>query len=88
MNKCLIITSKEDPHTDYIIDIINTNGFGERVIRLNTEDFVENCTVHFNGRIASIYLKDSNKEIFSNDLYSVWYRRPKKIKYNGNCFWR
>lgn len=84
MNNCLIITSKEDPHTDYIIDIINSNGFGDRVIRLNTEDFVDNCKVHFNGKIASIYLKDSNKEIHSNELYSVWYRRPKKIKYKNS----
>ncbi len=76
----LIITSKDDAHADHIIKLFNSKGLGDKIIRLNTEDFVNNCVVSFDGRKFEILIKDSNRKVLSEKIKSVWYRRPKDFK--------
>lgn len=78
---CLVITSRDDPHADYLISKINEHGLAQNVVRLNTEDFAVNCKVSFDGHTARIHILDSDKVIISDCIYSVWYRRPKKVEY-------
>lgn len=82
-NKVLVVSSKDDLHADYIIDKCNSYGKGRSIIRLNTEDFLSNCKVSFNGERFKIKIKDSEKEFFDSEIFSVWIRRPKPIKASG-----
>lgn len=83
MNYTLIITSKEDAHADYLIEKINARNLTSRTIRLNTEDFVENCSYSFDCKTINLKIKDSKKSFKIIDIKTVWYRRPKKINYNN-----
>lgn len=74
--KLFIVTSKDDSHADHVISRLNDTGRAELVVRLNTEDFVDNCEVCFDGQDFHLLLKDSEKEICSDEIQSVWYRRP------------
>jgi len=79
-NKDIIfITSKDDEHTDYMIEYFNKNFPEVSVIRLNTEDFATNCKVSFNGSKVIIEIFDSGKVIDSDNVKSVVFRRPKDI---------
>lgn len=78
-NKSLIITSKDDAHSDFMIHKSNSLGFGDRVVRLNTEDFNDNCIVSFRDGDFSVYIKDSGRELNSGEIMSVWFRRPQEI---------
>jgi glutathione synthase/RimK-type ligase-like ATP-grasp enzyme len=77
--KSLIVTSKDDSHADHVIAKINDVGNGELVIRLNTEDFINNCKVSFDGKDFRLLIKDSQRELHSPEIRSVWYRRPVDI---------
>ena len=80
MGKALIITSKNDEHADYIINLMNIRGYSDSVIRLNTEDFRNNVKYTFNGNSFHIHIVDSGKDFYDSDICSVWYRRPLKEK--------
>lgn len=79
-SKLLVITSKDDGHADYVINILNQTGRGDQVVRLNTEDFMHNVEVAFNGDHYRITILDSQKEICSPEIKSVWFRRPKPFE--------
>ncbi len=79
-NKLLIVTSKDDAHADYIIFRCNEMGYGDRIIRLNTEDFLTNVLVHFDGSSFQLHIRDSGRFLISDEVYSVWYRRPKDFQ--------
>lgn len=74
--KLLIVTSKDDSHADHVITKLNDSGQAELVVRLNTEDFVDNCEMCFDGQEFTLLLKDSARKLCSTELKSVWYRRP------------
>lgn len=78
-NKLLIITNKDDPHSDYLIHKINSQGNAEFVIRLNTEDFAQNSKFSFDGFEKKIYLVDSDKLFSFDEIKSIWYRRPATV---------
>lgn len=80
MKKVLIITSKNDEHADYIINLMNIRGLADRVIRLNAEDFRENVIYSFDGKKFRIKILDSGKEFVDTEICTVWYRRPIKNK--------
>lgn len=75
----LIITSKDDAHADHIIQSASAMGWDDRTIRINTEDFALNSSVLFDGSTFSISLRDSGRSFHSNEVASVWFRRPKEI---------
>lgn len=79
--KVLVVTSKDDAHADYVISKANSLGLGERLVRLNTEDFLENAEVTFREKRFSIKLRDSRRFLDSAEIFSVWYRRPKEVNY-------
>jgi len=81
-NKLLIITSKDDGHADFMINMLNERGLDQQVIRLNTEDFVHNCDVLFDGEAVEILIKDSGRAFHSSEIKAVWYRRPKELEIN------
>jgi len=74
----LIITSKDDVHTDFIINKLNANGLEDKVVRFNTEDFTNNCLLTYTNETSILYFLDSNRDIKSENILSVWYRRPKE----------
>lgn len=78
-NKALIITSKDDAHADYVIDKANGLELGNKLIRLNTEDFNQNCTISFKDGEFFVHIKDSDRYFSSSEVLSVWFRRPKDI---------
>lgn len=75
----LIISSKNDVHTDVIIDKLNKIGFGDKVVRFNTEDFMTNCLLTYKTDNSYLHFKDAEKRIHTKNLISVWYRRPKEF---------
>lgn len=83
-NKILIITSLDDSHADYIIKALNESGHAQDVIRLNTEDFVFNCDVIFDGSSVDVKIRDSKRHFNSKSIKSVWYRRPDDFKISSS----
>jgi glutathione synthase/RimK-type ligase-like ATP-grasp enzyme len=83
-NNIVIITSKDDVHTDSLIKHFQAKSSNYNIIRINTEDFALNSTVSFEGDNVSIKLHDSDKFVNSKDILSVWFRRPKPILSNHN----
>ena len=79
-NSILIITCQNDVHSDKVIETLYKKGHKNKVVRLNTEDFLENCEVCFNGFESQIFLKDSKRIIHTNYIKTVWYRRPSNVK--------
>ncbi len=78
-NKTLVITSCEDPHCDFVINKFNEQGLNDKIIRLNTEHFLNNAEIVFTNNAFKIYLKDSQRNFLSDEILTVWFRRPKKI---------
>jgi hypothetical protein len=78
-NYVLVLTCKIDPHADEVIERVYQKGYGDRLIRLNTEDFLYNCQVIFNGKETVIEIADSEKSISSESIATVWYRRPSPV---------
>jgi hypothetical protein len=83
-DKILIVTSLDDAHADYIINILNERGLREKVIRLNTENFIDNCIVSFTESNVEIEIKDSKRAIKLDEICSVWFRRPKDFLIQHN----
>jgi glutathione synthase/RimK-type ligase-like ATP-grasp enzyme len=83
-DKILVITSKDDSHADYVISKLNSAQLDDRVVRLNTEDFLFNCEVFFDGSQFELYIRDSKRRLRSSEVCSVWYRRPKEITTPGD----
>lgn len=79
----LIITSKDDGHSDHVIAKLNERGLKECVVRLNTEDFARNSKVTFKDDIATVELIDSHRGFTTSEVGSVWFRRPKEIEVNS-----
>lgn len=82
----LIVTHKEDPHPNRVIDYILKNG--SSVFRLNTEelltDYTLNCNVTQNSINFFINTLDGLHDINLNDCSSVWIRRAfAPNQYNG-----
>lgn len=76
----LIVTSKDDPHSDHVIARLNQIGRDESVVRLNTEDFAANCVYWISEKGFEFRLRDSGKVFTHETVKSVWYRRPEKIR--------
>ena len=62
-DKILVITSKDDPHADFIIDKINISGLDKTVVRFNTEDFITNCSFTYQNEFGSLHFSDSDKSL-------------------------
>lgn len=75
--KTLFVTSIDDSHSDFIINALNEKGKGKNVVRLNTENFIENCIVSFTEQHFTIQIKDADRTLRSDEIFSVWFRRPK-----------
>lgn len=82
MGKVLIITNKNDPHTDYVLPKLQETGVS--VYRLNTEDISSG----FDLMIDPQHPKKSNinfyvaGKVFFHEISGVWYRRPIHPKIN------
>lgn len=76
----LIITNKEDVTTDFIIKHLEENEF----YRFNTEDFIHrvNITIDISNNRFFLHDKIDNKIINSDDIFSIYYRRPKFPNFN------
>lgn len=83
-DKTLFITSLDDSHSDYIINILNKAEKSENVIRINTESFISNCQTSFTENDFEINIQDSKRKITKNEIFSVWFRRPKEFLFNTN----
>lgn len=83
-NKILVITSKDDSHSDHVITCFNESGRSDEIIRLNTEDFVHNCEVSFDGKSVETTILDSGRNFDSSEIKSVWFRRPQELQINTN----
>ncbi|MDR3409488.1 MAG: hypothetical protein P4L87_00835 [Formivibrio sp.] len=79
-DKILVVTCRDDPHADHVIEELNYRKLGDHVVRLNTEDFIGNCDVVFNDGVSSIRILDSGRMVDTTSIRSVWYRRPGELK--------
>ncbi len=77
----LVITNKYDPHVDLVMARMYDEGLGDRVVRLNTEDFIFKTRYAFDGREFCVSILDSGRHFCSSQVRAVWYRRPVPILY-------
>lgn len=82
--KCLIVTSKDDMHADYVIERCIDLGIADKIVRFNTEDTLSTCIFDLTEKSFSLEIQESNKFISNEDILSVWYRRPAKPILNSN----
>lgn len=74
--RLLVVTNRhDDAHADALFRRYAQIG-RNRAIRLNTEDFLQNAKVSFDGENFRIFLKDSGILFTSQEIGAVWYRRP------------
>ena len=78
-SKILIITNKDDIHADAVIARAKERQFDNETIRINTEDFNRNCLVSFKNFEFNVAIEDSNRSFCSEEVKTVWYRRPSSI---------
>jgi hypothetical protein len=84
MNQILVITSKNDPHADYVIEKFSNKVYRQcekntfDIVRLNTEDLLTNLEIYINPKLNQVHIKiiDSGKIIDGDKVISVWFRRP------------
>jgi glutathione synthase/RimK-type ligase-like ATP-grasp enzyme len=76
----LIVTSKDDSHADVLIDRMNSSDRSGDVVRLNTEDFPRNGSFSIGQDSFRLTLKDSGRSVGSDQISTVWYRRPKELE--------
>jgi glutathione synthase/RimK-type ligase-like ATP-grasp enzyme len=77
--RVLIVTCKEDPHSDVVIRKMNE--IGVPLLRLNSEDFPKETVVsvqldHADRWTGSFQFIHSKRTLQFDDLRSIWYRRP------------
>lgn len=82
MTKILVITNKDDPHTDYVLPKMEEHGLD--VYRLNTEDISKafDLTLNLENLHQSHINFHISGKLFLDDVNGVWYRRPIQPKLN------
>lgn len=86
-SKCiLIISNKGDVTTDLVVKRLYQLDVPFK--RFNTEDFPQNvrCTIKVNNIDNEISISNENWELTSNDIKSIWYRRPKLPEFSNVSF--
>jgi len=81
-DKILIITEKDDIHASELIDFFNSRGMNQKLIRLSIEDFQTNVKAFFDGYGFQIKILDSGRVFSSEEIMSVWFRKPIDTKAN------
>jgi glutathione synthase/RimK-type ligase-like ATP-grasp enzyme len=80
----IIASQMIDPHADTVIEILNFRG--RNIVRMNYNEFPENLGVsmHVNQTNSnlSIFLMHNGKEVNSDEITSIWWRRPGKFEFN------
>lgn len=82
----LIITNKQDVHIECVTNHFDTYKKNSKLkpiewVRINVEDFAKNIDLNINMNLSesNIYIKDSKKYFYLNDIQCVWYRKPEPI---------
>ena len=83
--KLLIITGKHDTHADYIINLLRQMGMNDYIVRLNTEDFLDNVEIVFRDGEFLMHIKDSGRSFDNADIGCVWYRKPEEVIIPDEC---
>ncbi len=74
MKKVLIITNKEDVHTDLVLRELERRY--QSVIRFHPDEFPTRMQITYRDEGASVAITDSMKSFEVEEITSVWYRRP------------
>lgn len=75
MNKILILTNKEDIHTDLVIRELRRRD--KQVIRLHPDEFPTRIRMSYQNNLVKITISDAQITFDSSEIQSVWYRRPR-----------
>lgn len=71
----LILTNKQDIHADLVLREIQRRG--RKIIRFHPDEFPRNMTISVSEERSCISLKDPNISFTTEEIRSVWYRRPR-----------
>jgi len=84
MNTILILTNKDDGHSDLVIEHLRE--FNAEFVRFNTEDFPENIKleIRINGNKFDGNLLFNERSVNLSEIKSVWFRRPIKPNWKEN----
>jgi glutathione synthase/RimK-type ligase-like ATP-grasp enzyme len=82
----LIISNKGDITTDLVVKRLYQRDISFR--RFNTEEFPQNvsCLIKLNNGDNQFSITTANWELSSNDIKSIWYRRPKNPDFTNISF--
>lgn len=77
MKKVLVVTNRNDPHADAVIDLL-----GNSVLRLNTDEilneFHSDIIISNQSNLSAI--SGHSRKLLCDNISSVYYRRPEKPK--------
>jgi glutathione synthase/RimK-type ligase-like ATP-grasp enzyme len=83
--RILIITQELDPHADAMVGALAKRGI--RPVRFHTRDFPSKATISFSTRGTDgvrTFLRSNGDTVSSEEIKSIWYRRPDKSLIDGN----
>ena len=86
-SKCiLIISNKGDVTTDLVVKRLYQLDIPFK--RFNTEEFPQNirCSIELNNNYNKISISNEKWELNSNNIKSIWYRRPKLPEFSNVSF--
>ena len=80
----LVVSNKADIHCNPVIKHFNKNE--DKFFRLNTESLLEDYDVYFETNDKSCYVvienKKNYKKVNSEEIISIWERRPLQVNFN------
>ena len=82
MRKILILTNKEDIHADLVLRELKRRG--RAVIRLHPDEFPNRITMTYKNGVVQVVIPDSKISFSTDEVGSVWYRRPRPPAIDSN----
>jgi glutathione synthase/RimK-type ligase-like ATP-grasp enzyme len=77
MRKVLVITNLADPHADAVISALYE--LDVEVIRFHPGDCNSDITITMKDDSNAVHVESSNRQFSSDDVMSVWFRRPDRV---------
>jgi ATP-grasp ribosomal peptide maturase len=79
----LILTNILDPHADMVIPKLNS--LKEKLLRYDTSNFPLESTItaSYQNNIIEGIIQYGDRIIYTNQIKSIWYRRPSEFKFNS-----
>jgi glutathione synthase/RimK-type ligase-like ATP-grasp enzyme len=82
MSKVLVVTNLADPHSDAVISALYE--LGVEVVRFHPGDCNSDISITMQNGSNAVRIESSNRQFSSDEIMSVWFRRPDRVDNIGS----